>query len=484
MSPEQIHLYNSMTRTLEVLKTRNEDSIGFYCCGPTVYGPAHIGNFRTFISQDVFRRVVELAGFTTCHVRNLTDVDDKTIRGAQAVKTPLADFTSQWVKLLHADCEKLTLLPPHHEPSAVAHIPQQIELISVLEKRGLTYNGADGSIFFRIASFPGYGKLSRVVLDTLSAEAGRGVSSDEYDKENAADFALWKARKEDDGDNFWDSPWGEGRPGWHIECSAMALHYLKSDFDVHGGGEDLLFPHHENEIAQSEAATGCTFARYWFHAAHLMVDSHKMSKSLGNLYTLSDLEQRGFSGREVKYALLQGHYRKPLNFTFESLRAARQTLQRLDRVFVTLQELTGESIPSYQDLIERCRTESPSQWLPESLKGSWNDLRKDLNVPAALGGVIPASKSVVDKKDLKVSSAREWQWFLGLFTHALGLSLELQCPQVEVPENIQHLAIARAEARSNKNWKEADKLRDELLSQGWHVKDSGSAWELLQVDEN
>ena len=279
-------------------------SIRFYGCGPTVYGPAHIGNFRTFVMQDVFRRVLETSGQKTHHVRNLTDVDDKTIRQSQEEGVGLQEFTARWTDRFQEDCKALNLLPPHIEPSAVGHIPEQIELIQRLIDGEKAYQAKDGSVYFKIESFEDYGRFSRLADRRSTSDTNR-ETSDEYDRDSAADFALWKARRPEDGENYWPSPWGEGRPGWHIECSAICMKHLGESFDLHSGGVDLVFPHHENEIAQVEAVTCKTFARHWFHIAHLMVEGQKMSKSLGNLHTLQDLAEKGYKAQEVRYVLFR-----------------------------------------------------------------------------------------------------------------------------------------------------------------------------------
>jgi cysteinyl-tRNA synthetase len=276
-----LNLYDTMTREVREVFPMDENSVRFYACGPTVYGPAHIGNFRTFVMQDVFRRVLETSGQKTLHVRNLTDVDDKTIRQSQEQGVKLEDFTDKWTARFHKDCEFLNLLTPHAEPSAVEHIPEQISLIERLIEGGNAYRANDGSVYFKVDAFPEYGRLSRLADREITTSATDRETSDEYERDTAADFVLWKVRRPEDGENFWESPWGQGRPGWHIECSAMSMKVLGDSFDLHSGGVDLIFPHHENEIAQSECATGKTFARHWFHIAHLMVEGKKMSKSLG-----------------------------------------------------------------------------------------------------------------------------------------------------------------------------------------------------------
>ena len=324
-----LKLYDTLTREVREVFPMDGQSVRFYGCGPTVYGPAHIGNFRTFVMQDVFRRVLETSGQQTFHVRNLTDVDDKTIRQSQEEGIKLEDFTANWTTRFQNDCELLNLMAPHIEPSAVGHIPEQITLIERLIEKDKAYQAKDGSVYFRVEAFAEYGRLSRLADREITTSAPVRETSDEYDRDSAADFALWKARRPEDGENFWNSPWGEGRPGWHIECSAICMKHLGESFDLHSGGVDLVFPHHENEIAQVEAVTCKTFARHWFHIAHLMVEGQKMSKSLGNLYTLSDLAEKGYHPQEIRYLLLSGNYRQPLNFTFDSLGAARKAIAKL-----------------------------------------------------------------------------------------------------------------------------------------------------------
>jgi len=324
-----LKLYDTLSREVQDVFPMDGKIVRFYCCGPTVYGPAHVGNFRTFVLQDIFRRALETCGQKTYHARNLTDVDDKTIRQSQEEGVSLGDFTDRWTKRFNQDCHLLNLLPPHVQPSAVAHVPEQIALIQRLIDGGKAYQGPDGSVYFKVDSFEKYGALSRLADREITTSSRDRETSDEYQRDSAADFALWKARRPEDGENYWNSPWGEGRPGWHIECSAICLKHLGESFDVHSGGVDLVFPHHENEIAQVEAVTHKTFARHWFHITHLMVEGTKMSKSLGNLYTLSDLQEKGYDAQTVRYVLLSGSYRQPLNFTFDSLKAAQKALKKL-----------------------------------------------------------------------------------------------------------------------------------------------------------
>lgn len=462
-------LHDTLTREDRALAPLDGQTLRFYCCGPTVYGPAHIGNFRTFLVQDVFRRTVEAGGLPTLHVRNLTDVDDKTIRDSQKAGQSLTDFTQYWTAKFHADCAALNLLPPHVEPSAVAHIPHQIRMIETLIERGHAYATPDGSVYFRVASFADYGRLSHLEDRELRLGASGTASatdSDEYTKDSLTDFALWKARKPEDGPNFWPSPWGEGRPGWHLECSAMALEYLGEDFDVHSGGIDLIFPHHENEIAQSCCSTHGHFARHWFHVTHLMVDGGKMSKSLGNLYTLEDLQGRGYSPAEVRYVLISGHYRAPLNFNVHSLDAARQALQKLAKFDKALRAAGGvESKPGYAG----------------PFADAWQVLNNDLNVPGAIGaifGVINQTKPAALSKDEATQALTGLHFVLG----ALGIALPAvhEDEVAEVPPEIAELAERRWQAKQSKDWAAADALRKELDAAGWVIKDSKDGYQVVR----
>lgn len=456
-----VRLYDTLSRNVLPLKPHDGASLRMYCCGPTVYGPAHIGNFRTFIVQDVLRRTLEISGTPVTHVRNLTDVDDKTIRQSQAEGQSLQAFTSHWTERFHRDCAELNLLPPTIEPSAVAHIPQQIALIETLVKKGHAYATPQGSVYFKVASFPDYGKLSRLKEREIQPGAS-GASSvtgaedaDEYERETAADFALWKAAKPEDGPNHWPSPWGEGRPGWHIECSAMAMEYLGPELDLHSGGVDLIFPHHENEIAQSEAATGKPFVRHWFHGAHLMVNGQKMSKSLGNLYTVDELKERGFTANEVRYVLISGHYHKPLNFTWDSLSAARSALQQIRKAAERL-HVQPTGVP-------------PASWgrLGKFLEA----LQDDLNTPKALG-VLFSELPSLEPEDAPA---------FGAALHTLGLKLETPAETEKAPPEVQALAEQRWAARTAKNWTESDRLRDQLKAVGWTVKDGKDGYDLIPL---
>lgn len=468
-----LQLYDTLSRQNLPVRPMDGKTLRFYCCGPTVYGPAHIGNFRTFISQDVFRRVVELGGTPTLHVRNITDVDDKTIRDSQKAHQTLAEFTESWTKKFHADCAALNLLAPHVEPKATGHIPHQIKMIEDLMGGGHAYQGADGSVYFRVKSFADYGKLSHLEDRELKLGAAQGANdSDEYTKDSLADFVLWKAHKPEDGANHWDSPWGKGRPGWHLECSAMSLEYLGVEFDLHGGGIDLIFPHHENEIAQSCCATGGHFAHHWMHAAHLMVDGGKMSKSLGNLYTLEDLQGRGHTPAEVRYTLISGHYRQPLNFTLHSLDAAKQALTKLSKFEKALREKAGvTAAPTHEELVKRTE--------PGALQPAWDALLHDLNVPEALGCIFSLlNKTKLAETDAPTAKAI-WR-SLHFILDALGIVLpEAKDETVEIPADIQALAEERWTVRQAKDWAKSDELRKQLDTAGWLVKDGKEGYQLL-----
>ncbi len=470
-----------MSREVKDLDPADGETFRFYCCGPTVYGPAHVGNFRTFVLQDVFRRSLELSGLAVLHVRNLTDLDDKTIRDSQAADKTLGEFTEFWRDCFHRDCSQLNMLPPHIEPSAVEHIPQQISMIAELMENGNAYQSEDGSIYFKVTSFDHYGRLSRLDQRELRDGASGAVSDDEYEKDSVVDFALWKARRDEDGENYWESPWGEGRPGWHLECSAMCREYLGETFDLHSGGVDLVFPHHENEIAQSEACTGHTMADHWFHLTHLLVDGGKMSKSAGNFYTVDQLAEAGFSPAELRYVLISAHYRQPLNFvardkdgqeSFPALAGARQALQRIARFSDSLLKRSGlEAAPEFEALKEI----SDRGKFQEAFDG----LTDDLNTPDSLGKIFSAIK-VIDPEQLDTGEARREYLGLQFALGALGLELpDLSAASgVEAPAEIRDMAQQRWNAKQEKNWAEADRLRDEVSASGWMIKDTKEGFEL------
>jgi len=475
----KIQLHNTLTGKREDIDPENKGKSGFYCCGPTVYGPAHIGNFRTFLLQDVFRRVMEMEGINVHHVRNLTDVDDKTIRQSLAENMSLADFTEMWTVKFHADCEQLNMRAPHDEPTATGHIKEQVDLIERLIDANHAYVAQDGSVYFRITSFSEYGRLSnldqRETQTQATSSSGDRNDADEYDRETVADFALWKAHKEEDGDNAWDSPWGRGRPGWHIECSAMSMKYLGESFDIHGGGIDLCFPHHENEIAQSEAATKKPFARHWFHCAHLMVDGGKMSKSLGNLYTLEDLVAKGYPAQGIRYLLISGSYRQSLNFTFQGLQAAQSGIQKLEKTVTNLCQSAEINKNEFKGLSKK----APNGEM-EFFQKSREDLCHDLNTSACLGNIFSTLKKLSietpDKAPLRTALEE-----LATILEALGIQLILEKEdgdKDDIPPEVNELAEKRWQAKKDKDWEAADQLRDELQHKGWKILDHKDGYDL------
>jgi len=476
-----IRLYDSLARDYRVLGQREpgappvskEHPFTFYTCGPTVYAPAHIGNFRTFLVNDVLRRllILEFGAEQVRYVRNITDVDDKTIRRAREEGRPLAAVTKQWTEKFHADCAALNCLPldAQLEPTATGHIREQVDMIEVLMRKGNAYRTADGSVYFKVDSFPGYGALSRVrerELQLGSALAGKPQTADADEKEDVSDFALWKAWKPEDGDVKWPGPEGAGagRPGWHIECSAMSKKHLGDTIDLHSGGVDLLFPHHENEIAQSQCCNGATFARHWYHSEFLLVDGKKMSKSLGNLYTLDDLTAKGFSPMAVRLALLSGHPRKQLNFTLESLHAAEsalRTLRSIPEIFSAPSNIIDEDGPS------------------KDFQRVYNVLHDDLNFPAALGMLFELRHEIAYAIGGKPTrgDVREF----GRVMFALGLDLSAQPVQISAPAEICALAERRLAARLAKDFATADALRKELVAAGWAVLDGKDGYKLEPV---
>ncbi|MDR1498221.1 MAG: cysteine--tRNA ligase [Puniceicoccales bacterium] len=480
-----IRLYDTLTRSIKPLVPRDPDlPYRMYCCGPTVYAPAHIGNFRTFLIQDILRRALETDGLSVRHARNITDVEDKTIRESQIEGIALSEFTARWKKKFHDDCAALNILPPHDEPSAVAHIPLQIAMIEKLIARRHAYTTPDGSVYFDISSYPAYGKLSHLDISQLrtqtAAPAATPTDVDEYERENLADFALWKSRKSADGPNYWQSPWGEGRPGWHIECTAMSTHYLGETFDLHGGGEDLCFPHHENEIAQAECSCSQKgFAAHWFHSRHLMVDGKKMSKSLNNFHTLDTLLQHGAPAMAIRYALICGHYRSRLNFTLKSLEDAQTALARLERATARLLSLCGLT---ETDFAPPNVSEKNTAW--GIFQGAWDALTDDLNVPAALGKIY-AALPVSTAPDRSLNQARSDLSGLGKILYTLGITLfsakNTDTPPAQIPPDIAALAEQRWHAKQTRDFAAADLLRRQLSSLGWKIVDNKENYALEKL---
>jgi len=456
-----MRFFNTYSRQLEEFEPRDPAlrKIDIYTCGPTVYSRAHIGNFRAYVFEDLLQRHLELRSYKVHRVMNITDVDDKTIRGAREAKIPLRKFTEQFKQAFFEDIETLRIKRADEFPSATdqRYIDRMIEMISRLISRGLAYQAEDKSVYFRINKFPGYGKLAHFDLTQLQS-TGR-VKHDEYDKEHMGDFALWKAWDEEDGEVSWESPWGRGRPGWHIECSAMATTLLGEQIDIHCGGVDNIFPHHEAEIAQTEGVTGKKFVRYWLHCAHLLVDGQKMSKSLGNFYTLPDVLEKGYTGREIRYALMRVHYRAPLNFTWGGMNEARESLGRIDDWLARLRETAAEKID------EEKNTTQSGQQFEEALDD-------DLNISAALGFLfesIRETNRAMDRGELDSASANSWLNWWERVNRVLDLETEAE---VVVPAEVAQFAKDRENARREKNWKRGDELRDRIFALGWEVRDT------------
>ncbi len=455
-----IRFHNTYSRQIEAFRPLDPAGrqVKIYTCGPTVYSFAHIGNFRTYIFEDLLQRHLESRGFAVERVMNLTDVEDKTIRNSRVAGIPLEQFTASFKQAFFEDCHTLRIKSANHFPAATdpENIARMIAMIEELVQQDIAYQADDGSVYFRINRFPAYGRLAHLNLDELRP-SGR-IRSDEYEKEQIGDFALWKAWDEEDGNVGWDSPWGRGRPGWHIECSAMATRLLGPHLDIHCGGVDNIFPHHEAEIAQTESCTQERFVSYWLHSAHLVVDGQKMSKSLGNFYTLRDVLARGFNGREVRYALIRVNYRLPLNFTFDGLVESRQTLQRIDEWLQRLREVAGSAIPD-------------RGYLPAESDAFFAALDEDLNISAALAEVfnqIRATNREMDHAQLTPSQAAALlDWW-----NRINAVLQLQEETSATPQAVQLLVQQRETARADKNWKTSDQLRQQIEDLGWNVKDT------------
>jgi cysteinyl-tRNA synthetase len=455
-----VRFFNTYSRQLEEFKPRDpgDRKIDIYTCGPTVYSRAHIGNFRAYVFEDLLQRHLELRGYKVHRVMNITDVDDKTIRVAREAGIPLSKFTAQFKEAFFEDIDTLGIKRADEFPSATDQrfIDRMIEMIGTLISRGLAYQADDKSVYFRINKFPGYGKLAHFDLTQLQS-TGR-VKHDEYDKEHIGDFALWKAWDEEDGDVGWESPWSRGRPGWHIECSAMATALLGDQIDIHCGGVDNIFPHHEAEIAQSEGVTGKKFVRYWLHCAHLLVDGQKMSKSLGNFYTLPDLLEKGYTGREIRYALMRVHYRAPLNFTWESMEETRQALARIDEWLVRLRE----------NAAAKTNTGKVGMRVGEQFEEALDD---DLNISAALGFLfesIRETNRAMDQNEMDAAKANAWlKWW-----RRVNSVLVVEEEPAALPAEIARLGEERAQARLAKDFRRSDELREKLNTLGWEARDT------------
>jgi cysteinyl-tRNA synthetase len=462
-----VQLFNTLGRKKEVFKPLEEGKVRLYSCGLTVYNYAHIGNLRAYVFVDLLRRWLEYRGYDVNHVMNITDVDDKTIRGSKEEGIPLEDYTQRYIDAFYEDLQLLNIQKAKVIPRATEHVRDMVQLVDTLMQKGYGYRGEDGSIYFDISKFEGYGKLSKMKLGKL--KAGARVKVDEYGKEQASDFALWKAWDPSDGSVFWDTKLGKGRPGWHIECSTMAMKYLGETLDIHAGGVDLIFPHHENEIAQSEAATGRKFVNYWLHNEYLLIEGEKMAKSLGNVYTLRDLMHRGHAPLAVRYLLLSTHYRTQLNFTFEGLEAAKNTLQRLYDFLERLEGVEGE--------------EGGAEELANETRRAFEEaLDDDLDINKALAAVfslVREANTLIDKGKLSREGAGQIKNLLMDFDRILGVFEGYRKRKAEkLPEEIEALIGKREEARRAGDWETADAIRSKLRRMGIVLEDTpeGVRW--------
>ena len=449
--------YNTINRKKVEFKPITPGTVKLYTCGPTVYDTAHIGNFRTFIFEDLLKRFLVFKGYEVYHVMNITDVDDKTIKRAITEEITINELTLKYTEEFMNDIKSLKILPADKYPRATDHIEEMIKMIQTLEENGYAYETEDHSVYFRLDAYDSYGQLTQIDLN--QQRANERIINDEYSKDNPQDFALWKARDDDDGKIYWESPWGRGRPGWHIECSAMSIKYLGNHFDIHCGGVDNIFPHHENEIAQSVSATQEPFVNYWMHSEYLQIQGDKMSKTLGNYYKISDLISEGFTAEEIRFTLLNAHYRSKLDFSLKQKQEARTTIQRITDFQQRLLELKDSS-----------ETESS---IPDEFEEFVAALDDDLDTPKAFAiffGWIRSMNKLLDRGEFKFSQINGGLDFIDKFDDLFAI-----IPDAEsIPQNIYDLIKKREKARLKQDWKTADKIRNQLYQEGWLVADSPS----------
>jgi cysteinyl-tRNA synthetase len=465
-------LYNTLTGAVEPFAPADGRTVRLYTCGPTVYNPAHLGNFRTFLFEDLLRRAIRLAGWEVEQVMNLTDVDDKIIRRADEQGKTIVEVTDPVVEIFHQDREFLRIERAEHYPRATAYIAEMIALVERLIERNVAYQAEDGSVYFAIARFPGYGRLSR--LDTRELKAGARVSQDDYTKENAQDFALWKAAVEEDerAGAAWDSPWGRGRPGWHLECSAMAMTLLGETIDLHCGGIDLVFPHHEDEIAQSEAATGRTFSRVWCHGEFLLVEGSKMAKRVGNTVTVKMLREDGYSAAALRHFVFSTHYRKQLNLTDEALDASRNAVRRIGDFAERLGAATAGT-PALAEVAREAEAEFRAAVLD------------DLNAPEALGALftfLNRANAELDRGGDDPAAADEARRVFGVIDGVLDVVPDRAVDDAALASWVEERLQARREARARRDFAAADAIRAELDARGIEVRDTaqGTRWTKLR----
>jgi len=449
--------YNTINRKKVEFEPITPGTVKLYTCGPTVYDTAHIGNFRTFLFEDLLKRFLVFKGYEVYHVMNITDVDDKTIKRAITEEITINELTLKYTEEFMNDIKSLKILPADKYPRATDHIEEMIKMIQTLEENGYAYETEDHSVYFRLDAYDSYGQLTQI--DLTQQRVNERIINDEYSKDNPQDFALWKARDDDDGKIYWESPWGRGRPGWHIECSAMSIKYLGNHFDIHCGGVDNIFPHHENEIAQSVSATQEPFVNYWMHSEYLQIQGDKMSKTLGNYYKISDLISEGFTAEEIRFTLLNAHYRSKLDFSLKQKQEARTTIQRITDFQQRLLELKDST-----------QTESS---IPDEFEEFVAALDDDLDTPKAFAiffGWIRSMNKLLDRGEFKFSQINGGLDFIEKFDDLFAI-----IPDAEsIPQNIYDLIKKREKARLKQDWKTADKIRNQLYQEGWLVADSPS----------
>lgn len=463
-----LNIFNTLTRKKEVFKSLSPNKVLMYSCGPTVYNYPHIGNYRAYVFADLLHRVLRFLGYDVTLIMNLTDVDDKTIRDSQKEGKSLDDFTKRFIDGFFEDLKSLNILHASQYPRATRCIDDMVSIIKILLEKGIAYKGEDGSIYYSIEKFKDYGKLAHLDKSQLLQGASGRVSADEYGKENPRDFALWKAWTPEDGDVFWETELGKGRPGWHIECSAMSTTALGKTIDIHTGGVDLIFPHHENEIAQSEGAFDQPFVNYWLHNEWLLVEGQKMSKSLGNFFTLRDLLDKGYDSLAIRYLLLATHYRQQLNFTFKGLDSAKNALQRIWDFMSRLESIDGKHNDNFDNLINSYRDEFKSA------------LCDDLEISrglAAMFDFISDCYKLIEGDQLSKKNAESAIALMKEFDSVLGLLKEKE----SLPEDVKLLIEQREKARADKDWALSDKLRDDIKDKGFLVEDSkeGVRWKKI-----
>ena len=470
MTAPDFRLYNTLTRKVESFSPADGKTVRIYTCGPTVYRPAHLGNFRTFLFEDLLRRAIELRGWKVKQVMNLTDVDDKIIKAASEQGTTIAEVTAPITKIFHADRAFLRIQDAELYPKATDHIPEMIEIVKRLVDKKLAYKADDGSVYFAIDKFKDYGKLSR--LDTREVKAGARVIQDDYSKENAQDFALWKAAKPEDERTgaAWDSPWGRGRPGWHLECSAMAMKYLGETLDIHCGGIDLIFPHHEDEIAQSEGSTGKLFSRFWCHGEFLLTEGSKMAKRLGNVATVQDLRDQGVPAAAFRHFVFSTHYRKQLNMSSEALEGSIEGVRRIGDFVQRLAEAKGAT-PELEKIAADAEAEVTAA------------LFDDLNAPIALGALftfIRKANAELDRNGVDKRALETARKAFGRINSVLDVVPESVGADPEIARWVEERLTARKDARSRREFAEADRIRAEIESRGIAIEDTphGTKWRL------